>query len=194
MLILACVDIHGNYPAIKKIVELSKKVDVVIFAGDISIFGNEIDLIFHEISKINKPVLIIPGNHETNESIIKYSKKYPNIVALHEKTVRFLNYTFVGFGGGGFSTQDREFEKFIKSKKETIIDKDWILVTHAPPYGTKLDFIYNNHVGNKSITNTIKELVPILSISGHIHETHGKENKIGVTRVINPGQFKVINL
>lgn len=179
---------------LKKIVDLSKKADVVIFAGDISIFGNHLDLIFKEISKITKPVLIIPGNHETKELIIKHSKPYKNIIAIHNKSVKFQDYTFLGFGEGGFSTTDLEFEKFISQNKLVIKNKSWILITHAPPYGTKIDKIHGNHAGNKSITSVIKNYKPILAISGHLHETSGMEDKIGNTRVINPGNFKIINL
>jgi Icc-related predicted phosphoesterase len=62
-----------------------------------------------------------------------------------------------------------------------------ILVTHAPPYNTKVDRINGNLCGNKSIRNFISEVKPVLAVCGHLHETAGKRDKIGKTLVINPG-------
>ena len=67
-------------------------------------------------------------------------------------------------------------------------NKKNVLVFHQPPFGTKLDKISEvGHVGNKSMTKIIKSIKPILSVSGHIHETFNITDKIGKTILINPG-------
>ena len=62
-------------------------------------------------------------------------------------------------------------------------------MTHAPPHNTKLDKIIDGHCGNKSIRSFITKSKPDIAFSGHIHENNGKEDKIGKTRVINPGPY-----
>ena len=75
-------------------------------------------------------------------------------------------------------------------KKENKI----ILVTHAPPYKTKIDEIWGEHAGNKSIRKFIEQTKPVLAVSGHLHECVGGD-MIRKTRVINPGyKGKVIVL
>lgn len=74
-------------------------------------------------------------------------------------------------------------------------DKKIILVTHAPPYKTRLDKLAGEHCGNKSIRNFIEKSRSDLVICGHLHENFGREDKIKRTRIINPGHFgKVISI
>lgn len=93
---------------------------------------------------------------------------------------------------GGFSLTDERFEKISKTWEKEIKenkDKKIILVTHAPPYGTKLDRALGEHCGNKSIAKFIKNNKVELAISGHFHENFGKRDKIGSTKLINPGPY-----
>ena len=50
-----------------------------------------------------------------------------------------------------------------------------------------LDFVPEKHVGNKDYRKFIERVNPKLVICGHIHETVGLTDKIGKTKVINPG-------
>ncbi|MBS3097214.1 hypothetical protein J4209_00295 [Candidatus Woesearchaeota archaeon] len=44
------------------------------------------------------------------------------------------------------------------------------------------------------IKTFILKVKPDLAISGHLHENAGKEDKIGKTKIVNPGPFgKIIN-
>ena len=85
---------------------------------------------------------------------------------------------------------DKHFEKiasgFLKILKTK--NKKYILMTHAPPYDTRLDKLFDEgHCGNKSVRNFIKKSKPLVAFSGHIHENNGKKDKLGRTRLINPG-------
>jgi len=198
MKILAFVDLHGNEGILKKIIRLAKnkKVDIIINAGDISMFGRGLDYISSELNKVNIPVLMIPGNHETNKEIKDVCSLFKNLEYIHKKAYRVGDILILGFGGGGFSLVDKEFEKLSKSFEKKIKKKDKVLlVTHAPPYGTKIDKLYKEHVGNKSILKFIKKTKPDVAVSGHLHELSEKEDKVGKTRVINPGPSgKIIEL
>jgi Icc-related predicted phosphoesterase len=102
----------------------------------------------------------------------------------------------MGYGGGGFSFIDKKFEKIAKRFKKLIKKDDKIiLVSHAPPYGTKVDMIGREHCGNKSIRKFVDKEKPDLVICGHLHECAGKEDKIGKTRIVNPSyKGKVIEI
>jgi len=186
MKILAFVDLHENITALKQIEQRASKADILICAGDITIFENHINEIMRRIGKIKKPVYIIPGNHETPAILKKYCDFYENIIYIHKKIKKVNGYNLIGWGEGGFSETDDEFEKFVK--KNPLENKPTILVTHAPPYGTKLDILGREHCGNKSITKYIKQNKKIvLHICGHFHETGGKKDKINNTLTVNPG-------
>jgi hypothetical protein len=200
MKILCFVDIHGNIESLKKLVERAKKddIDLVICAGDISVFGDKLGKLIEICSKIKKPFLIIHGNHESEEEISKACRPFNNCINIHKAGFSGADFTVLGYGGGGFSKIDKKFEKVSKVFKKIIKEKGKekiILVTHAPPYNTKVDMIGKNPVGNKSIRDFITEVKPDLVICGHLHENAGKQDKIGKTLVINPGyKGKIITL
>ena len=192
MKLLAFVDLHGSLKALEKIKNQSKKADLIVCAGDISIFENNLDYLLFQLNKLNKPVLIIPGNHEDNIDLNKLTNQLNNITNIHKKAFTKDNCLFLGYGGSGFSMVDKEFIKASKKLEKDIKkhqNKKIILITHAPPYKTKLDRIGSEACGNKSIKNFITKIKPDLVISGHLHENVGKEDKINKTRLVNPGPF-----
>ena len=200
MKIIAFTDVHGSLTALKRIENKvrTQKPDLIVCAGDISIFERGIVGLIRRLNKLKKKILIINGNHENVSTFIKLSKLFKNIIFIHKKCFIQDNLLFLGYGGGGFSIVDKEFEKtsikfqkIIKNNK----DKKIILVTHAPPYKTKLDKLVGGHAGNKSIRKFIENNKIILHICGHLHENFGKEDMIGKTKIINPGPFgKIVEI
>lgn len=197
MKILAFVDTHGNKASLHRLVEKSKDVDIMACAGDISNWGEHLEELIKILEKASKPLLIIPGNHETAKQIKQLTKKFSFVIPIHKGSYQVDKYIFFGYGEGGFSQEDSTLKKIKEKFKETL-EKDLkvILVTHAPPYGTKLDFlIQSDHVGCKTITEFITEIHPRLAISGHLHENFGKKDIINKTLLINPGpEGKIINI
>jgi len=202
MKILAFVDLHSKHGSpeyvdfytslkyIKKLKKLAKKEkpDVVLFAGDASLFENHLEELMKEISQIHKNILVIHGNHETPNVMKKLCSIYDSLKFIHKKAVKIGDYTFIGFSGEGFLRADEEMEKFIKKIKPKIKGKKTILITHAPPYKTKLDKIGKEYCGNKTITKFIQSNKNIiLAVCGHIHENAGKKDKINKATIINPG-------
>jgi Icc-related predicted phosphoesterase len=190
MKILCFVDLHGNAPVLKKLIERAKKddIDLVVCAGDISVFGDGLNKLVGIAAKVAKPFLIIPGNHEDSDEISKACKPYKNCINIHKKAFRGTGFVVLGYGGGGFSKVDKKFEKVASSFKKIIKDNEKvILVTHAPPHNTKVDMINKVPCGNKSIRKFIYEAKPNFVICGHLHENAGKMDALGKTKVINPG-------
>ena len=198
MKILAFVDLHSDKNKLKGLIKKIEREnpDIIISAGDTSNFGKDLKEITSEIKKTNKPLLIIPGNHEDPEQIKKISDD-KQIIDLHKKTCKINDLIFIGYGIGGFSQREREFEGFSEKVVKTIKkDSKIILITHGPPYGTKVDLIPGlGHRGCISYTSFIKEYKPVLHICGHLHETWYKEDKIENTKIINPGpEGKIIEI
>ena len=81
----------------------------------------------------------------------------------------------------GFEKASKQFEKKIKGYKKSV------LITHAPPYKTKLDKILEKYCGSKPIRKFIEKNKITLNVCGHLHENAGKEDKIKDARIINPG-------
>ena len=200
MKVLAFTDMHLSSYAFKKIKSkaVRQNPDLLVCAGDVSIFEHSLDLILNKLSKLNKKILILHGNHETSSVLKKLCSRHKNIIFIHKRHYAQNNHLFLGYGGGGFSLTEPEFyktgkkfEKIIKNNKS----KKIIFITHAPPYKTKLDLVAGSHCGNKTFRNFILKNKIDLCICGHLHENFGKEDKIKKTKVINPGPFgKIVTI
>jgi uncharacterized protein len=202
MKVLFFVDTH-DLKNLKKISDKAKDADTLVCAGDFTVFERDMTAALQELNNIGKPVLIIHGNHETSSSVMMECRRLKNLEFIHKNYYIIGDIVFYGFGGGGFSIRDESFtqeaEKFMQEFK-SISEKNFsenkkhyrlVLVTHAPPFGTKVDEI-GAHAGNQNITEFIIKHQPIIAVCGHIHENAGVEDKINQTRIINPGWNGII--
>ena len=200
MKLLAFTDLHLSSYAFKKIKSKAKKQkpDLLICAGDISIFEQGLDSILNKLNKLKKKALIIHGNHESDKVLKKLCSKYNNLIFIHKKYYKQNNCIFLGYGSSGFSLIEpdfyktgKKFHKIIKNNK----GKKIIFITHAPPYKTKLDLVVGSHCGNKTLRNFINKNKIDLNVCGHLHENFNKKGKIKKTEIINPGPYgKIINI
>jgi len=183
MKILAFTDIHESKSKIDQILKKSKDVDLLICCGDFTYFENDLKGVIKALAKANKPTIILHGNHEYAPNVKAICEKYDNMIFLNDSLYTFGNLQFFAHGGGGFSYTDKKLEVIAK-KIEPKLDKSkkLIFITHAPPYGTKLDLLpFPGHVGCQSIVKVIIDLKPVIHLSGHLHENEGKKDKIGNT-------------
>jgi len=194
MKILVFVDLHVSKKYYLKLKKKARKVDLILCAGDISIFGSGQKFILKKLDLLKKPILMIQGNHETEKQLRKDCRKTKHIEFIHKKLIKKNDLLIFGYGGGGFTMVDKAFERFGKKmfkriKKIRMKNKEvkLILVTHAPPFKTKIDMILDSHCGNKSFKNFIKIANPNYVIAGHFHENFNKKDKVGKTIVMNPG-------
>ena len=185
MKILAIADLHGNATVYEKL--KLDSYDLVILAGDISNNGplGFVERVVNEISAKTK-VLAVTGNMDLPETRELLKK----LGVSAEGVVEYKGLRFAGMGGANKApfhspldyTED-EIYAFLKGK----VDSKTILITHAPPYGTKADTLPNGmHVGSKSIRKIIEEKKPILNICAHIHESQAVDS-IGKTKIVNVG-------
>ncbi|MCF7862215.1 metallophosphoesterase [Candidatus Woesearchaeota archaeon] len=181
-------DLHGELGMLRSVgAKIRKeKPDIILCAGDISVFEHRMKAVLRRMNKWNVPVYIIHGNHESESSLKIACKVHSNISFIHQKVVVVDSYAIIGYGGGGFAERDKSFLKWLESAKGKFKRLEKIFVTHGPPFGTKLDKL-GDYVGNKSYTAAIKRYKPVLYVCGHLHENEGKRDLIGGTIVLNPG-------
>jgi Icc-related predicted phosphoesterase len=192
--ILFCADMHGSKTAIEKLKKKAESCEIIVCAGDFSMFQDNFDKILKDLDSIGKPILMLHGNHEFEEDVKEYCKKSKNIKFIHKKFHKYKRLVFYGYGGGGFQVVEPTLEKLIPKIKEKFNkykekNKDLIkiIVFHGPPYGTALDLIHENHVGSKSKVKLIKAVKPNVVIAGHIHECNYAKEVREKTFLLNPG-------
>lgn len=201
--IVVVSDIHGDVENLltylDKIKEL--KFDVVVCPGDFTDvntpkgFTQEdiAKLIIRELKSLKARVLAVPGNVDP-KNIIKIFENEG--VSIHDQGKVVKGFGFFGYGGAKtpFETNIEPTEEELKlglqnAYKDVEKAKYKILVTHAPPHGTKIDVILSGiHVGSNAVKSFIENHRPILAISAHIHEARGTD-KLKDTFLINSGRF-----
>lgn len=187
---LFITDTHGITP--KKIPHLKEEIkdcEAIFHSGDFTNFEKDIKIILREWDRLKKPTFIINGNHETELSKILKELRLNNIRNINNKAEVFGDFIIAGLGGGGFTIDSpntkilrKEYKKIASKNK----DKKSILITHAPPFGTQLDFL-DIFTGNIEIRQFIEDFQPIICSCGHLHENENKQDTIDKTIIINPG-------
>ena len=197
MKLLAIADVHGDLALIRRLVRRAnrKDIDIVVDIGDFTLFNQNMEKILELYGKIRKPVLLIPGNHESNAKVDRLIEKHKYISNIHRKIVKLKGFAFCGYGLGGFGKKDPELRKLTRSWKPRLKKEKLIMLVHGPPYKTVLDELHGGHVGCEDVNYAIKELKPIIAVTGHIHENANRQQKIGSSIVLNPSwEGKVIEI
>ncbi|HLC20453.1 MAG TPA: metallophosphoesterase [Candidatus Nanoarchaeia archaeon] len=191
MKFMAFSDVHADMGVAERLVKRAQKDDIelVVCAGDFTVFERQLKPMLKLFDSIGKPVIIIPGNHEAPKELEKNLGPRKHIVYAHKKLVRLYGLTFLGWGTDGFNRRSDEFREVARQWRRELTAEDHkiVLITHAPPFGTVLDNLEKEHIGNKDIRLAIERIQPNISISGHIHENEGKKDTIGDTLCVNPG-------
>jgi uncharacterized protein len=192
MKILAVSDVHGDKFFMQRMAQkgIQEKVDLVIIAGDLVNFGEMPEGLIGPFKKAGLEVAIIPGNHEGMADINFLVEKY-NVKNLHGYSMKFGDIGIFGCGYGDIGPHflnDEQFFETLKLAHDSLKDcKKKLMVTHTQPDNSILG-LHNPNWGSAGIRRAINEFQPNLHICGHIHETHGIEDMVGNTRVINVGK------
>jgi Icc-related predicted phosphoesterase len=197
MRILAFTDMHGRISLLDKLKKKAERCELVVCCGDLTMFENEMGIILKALDGFGKPVLIVHGNHEDEVNMERACKKLRNVCFIHKKVYDTGRHVFLGFGGGGFSLREPEFESCTKHfRKHIKPGRKIVLVTHGPPYGTELDIIDEEHVGCLSYKEFIAKNTVHLALCGHLHEHFGAAQEyMHKTLIMNPGpEGKIIEI
>lgn len=197
MKILHLTDLHNNIWSLGTVIH-SENPDIVVLSGDITHFGNSLDMqtIINSIKlELTVPLLAVTGNCDYPETLD--ALRVTN-VSIEDNIYESDPYLFVGLGGslpcpGGTPNEYSEDDflqktEHIESQLKT--GKPIVLISHQPPFKTINDrIIAGYHVGSKIIRNFIEKFQPIVCLTGHIHEGKGTDT-IGECQIINPGPYK----
>ena len=191
MKILALSDVHGDRLFIREMAEkgVQEKVDLVILAGDLVDHDGNVHGLIGPFKEKGLEVAIIPGNHEGLAEVEFLTEKY-GIINLHGYVIKKGDIGIFGCGYadiGIHQLSDAEFFQTLKKAHDSLKDvKKKLMVTHVQPSDSLIGL--GVFPGSAGVRKAIEELKPDVHICGHIHETHGIEEVIGTTRVINVGK------
>ncbi|NJF24132.1 metallophosphoesterase [Thermococcus sp. Bubb.Bath] len=191
MRIIGVTDIHGNIKMSHKLSEALPALspDLLLVAGDITNFGGArtAERVLEPLLNVGTSLIAVFGNCD--------GKDVPSLLeelgaSAHDKRVEVSGLGIVGLGGSNttpFNTIWELSEEDIGSILERNYHPGDLILSHAPPYGTKADRIHSGiHVGSRALRKFIEEKQPPLVLTGHIHEARSVDT-IGETLVVNPG-------
>ncbi|PIN73189.1 hypothetical protein COV20_03075 [Candidatus Woesearchaeota archaeon CG10_big_fil_rev_8_21_14_0_10_45_16] len=197
MKILALSDVHGDRSFIREMAEkgLKEKVDLVILAGDLVDHDGDVTGLIGPFKEKGLDVAVLPGNHEGLAEIGFMVEKY-GVKNLHGYVMQKGDVGIFGCGYadiGLHQLEDHEFFETLKQAHGRLKNvKKKLMVTHVQPNDSMIGL---QMWGSQGVRRAIEEFKPDVHICGHIHETHGIEEMIGKTRVINVGKTgKIIEL
>jgi Icc-related predicted phosphoesterase len=224
-IIVYMTDIHGDVELCEKLLEAARgrNVGAVIMGGDITPFTqfilegniqNQREFLQEYLiprlelfkKEVGKPVFLMMGNDDfmVNIDVLNRAEENGVVKVLHNKTHKLFGFDIVGYSFVNptpFMIKDWEKNEVgIKKELEKLTNGckpgKFIFVSHAPPFRTKLDMLYDgSHVGSTAIRHIIEKKKPYLSLHGHIHESHyissSPTDRINETMCINPGSGKL---
>ena len=193
--VLCVTDAHGSDAALVALEKFlaEQKPDLVFMAGDFTHRGKPEDYaqkFLAAIEKAGAPVFAVHGNMDSPEVKGLIEKMG---VSIHAKKVNWKGFEFAGLGGGPKSVLSTLIEYENDEQRDLlkgIIGPETIVLSHAPPYGTKADDIGNGiHIGMPALREAVEKIQPRAVICGHAHENQCVE-RIGKTIIIKVPALK----
>lgn len=205
MRIIAFGDIHMATHMLAGIPEV-ESADLMIATGDLTNYGKqkEAKKVLDDLLGYNRNLLALIGNldnFEINDYLEELGLNLHRQARLLDRRICLL-----GAGGSNHTPFDTPAEFSESELTEVLTDahdqgQDFIsltvpdarggipviLISHVPPYNTRVDMLRNGkHVGSSAVRSYIEKHQPDVCITGHIHEARG-EDYIGKTHIVNPG-------
>jgi uncharacterized protein len=196
--VLLCLsDIHGEGERIRSILSTAGPFDAIVLAGDLTHLGGreEAAEILSPILAAGKPAVAVPGNMD-RIGVLAYLEEKG--ISIHGRALSVGDCGFFGLGGCNpspfgtpFEVKPAEAKILLRRGYDPIRGMPWkVLVSHAPPKGTKLDRSFAGlHVGSAEVREFLSENQVDLCLCGHIHESSG-EDTVDRTHCVNIGPWK----
>jgi uncharacterized protein len=185
VLILAFSDLHRDQRAARSLVARAAQVDVVAAVGDFASMHRGLEDIIDVLRAIDRPVLLVPGNNETDVALRAACAGWPAARVLHGDATEVDGVTFFGLGGGvpvipwnwSFDLTEQQAERLL-----TGLSPGAVLLVHSPPKGH-----VDDGLGSAAVLRAIQQRRPRLVLCGHIHQRWGQESRVGDVPVRNLG-------
>jgi Metallophosphoesterase, calcineurin superfamily len=176
------------------------------------------DYLEYLVSRLNVPVMYVPGNHDAAVSgpdmtwmPLRTELPIPGPQGCDNIDGRLVEWRGLRVAGLGGSLRYKEgpnqytqaqmgwralkLEFRIRLKRVRAGRKLDILVTHAPPFGLA-EATDAAHVGFVSVLRLVQKFQPRLLVHGHVHP-YGRtlpERRVRATRVVNAIPYRVIEV
>jgi Icc-related predicted phosphoesterase len=198
MLLLCLSDIHGEGSGMTSVLADCPGVDAAVLVGDLTHLGgaNETARVVEPLLAAGLHVLAVPGNMD-RPGVLGWLEERG--LSLHGRGLTIGNIGFFGLGGSNPTPFGTPFEVPGREARE-LLEAGWasvagagcrVLVSHAPPRSTRIDRTKTLlHVGSPEVRAFLESHDVALCLSGHVHETEGREDRVGTARCANVGTFK----
>jgi uncharacterized protein len=187
--LLAFSDLHTDLEQAQRLVERSESADVVVGVGDFASVHTGLEETIGALRDIERPVVLIPGNNETEDALRAACGGWGSAHVLHGEATTIDGLAIFGLGAGVPVTPwDWSFD-LTENEAARMLERCPVgcaLAVHSPPQG-HVDVSRGRHLGSESVLRAIEAKEPLVALCGHIHEQWGRESRIGSTRVINLG-------
>jgi uncharacterized protein len=190
MRLLAFSDLHVDLDQAERLAEASRDADVVLGVGDFASVHNGLAETIAALRPTARPIVLVPGNNETEEALREACDGWENATVLHGQGAEIGGVPFFGLGAGVPVTPwDWSFDLTEDEAATRLADcpAGAVLIVHSPPKGHCDTSSGGEHLGSEAILATIEEKEPPLAVCGHIHEAWGDRSEVGATTVANLG-------
>ena len=185
MRILACSDLHRDGRRARSLVERAASADVVAVVGDLATVHRGLEEMIDVLRAIERPVLLVPGNNETDDALRAACAGWPGATVLHGDASEIDGVMFFGLGGGipetpwswSFDLSDEQAEGRLAA-----LPAGAVLLVHSPPRGH-----VDRGLGSAAVLRAIEDKRPRLVLCGHVHECWGQESRVNDVPVRNLG-------
>ncbi len=167
MTILHISDTHNRHRQLQHL----PAADVIVHSGDFTMAGTESEVMdfmewFCDLPYAHK--VFIAGNHDDCLFGADFNGLPDNCHYLYGNGVEIDGIRFFGIP---LFVEDDISGNYAKMVRNIPSDTD-VLITHQPPFGI-LDKSGHYHFGNKTLTETVREIQPKVHLFGHIHVANG---------------------
>jgi Icc-related predicted phosphoesterase len=188
--ILAFSDLHTDLGQARRLAERSAEADVVLGVGDFASVHSGLAETIEALRAIEAPAVLVPGNNETEEALREACADWEQAVVLHGEGAEIEGIPFFGLGAGiPVTPWEWSFDLTEEAAAELLeaCPDGCVLAVHSPPRGHVDVSGTGRHLGSEAVLRAIERRRPRLALCGHIHESWGRQSRIGPTPVINLG-------
>jgi Icc-related predicted phosphoesterase len=184
-------DLHADADAARRLVDLARRADVVVGAGDFGNARRQLRVCLDVLKTIDRPAVLVAGNNESTDELADACRDWPTAHVLHGRAVTLAGVTFFGIGGGipvtPFGSWSYDFNEEEATDLLASCPAGCVLVSHSPPKGAVDRNGRGQSLGSVAVRQAVERLRPALVVCGHIHGSAGKQALLGSSPVVNAG-------
>ena len=190
MRLLAFSDLHTDLAQARRLAEISGEADVLVGVGDFASVHSGLTETIEALRAVEVPAVLVPGNNETEDALREACADWDQAVVLHGEGAEIDGVAFFGLGAGiPVTPWDWSFDLTEEAAGELLeaCPEGCVLAVHSPPRGHVDVAGSGRHLGSEAVLRAIEGRRPRLALCGHIHESWGRQSRVGPTRVVNLG-------